>query len=718
MALTERGEPSAESAPPASPAPRAEPEQREPAPPGGRPAPVWLVPLYVAGLVLVFIGERVIGEIPGWHSAFTGLGLAAVAVATALRFAPRFRAGGERRQMERLLAALSLLGLLALALYFATTDAGAAFVHLDSLSPDGRERALGVLTVGWLALLGLAVLPMLFAEGALLPMRRAERPESRRVRAAAASGAVLALAALYGALFVYAASGSELRADYSYFKTSRPSDSTRKIAASLTTPVKVVAFFPEVSEIKSEVERYLRELGRGLPTLQIEVKDRLLVPKLARDLRVSQDGTIVLAKGDTQETLTIGTEPDAARPKLKTLDRDFQERLLKLVRARRTAYLTTGHGELSDSPNDEPSGRSSSVVRLLLEKQNYLVKNLGVGQGLATDVPDDAALVIVLGPSQPFTPEELASLRRYAARGGHLLLALDPDALPAAGLALGAAPAASGAPALAGSSAPPAASGSAPPQPPSATGAVEVGAVPEPALARSLEALAGLVGLAFSPAELANDDPRYHVRRRSNESDRTQLVTSGFSSHASVSTLSRSSARGAAVFVFGAGSLERASGSSAKVDFTVRSMPGTFADPNRDYRLSPGEQRATFNLAAAVTAPATAAPPAPAPAKQGEKPAPPELRAFVVADADAFSDLVLSQAMTNQVLFVDAVRWLGGEESFAGQVNTEEDKPIEHTKQKDLVWFYSTIFGAPALVLGLGLAVSRRARRRSGGKAR
>jgi len=95
--------------------------------------------------------------------------------------------------------------------------------------------------------------------------------------------------------------------------------------------------------------------------------------------------------------------------------------------------------------------------------------------------------------------------------------------------------------------------------------------------------------------------------------------------------------------------------------------------------------------------------------------APPnEMRAFVLADADAITDLAMSNFMTNQLLVVDATRWLGGEESFAGEVNTEEDVRIEHTQKKDLVWFYSTIFGAPALVLGAGLTISRRSRRPRG----
>jgi hypothetical protein len=71
---------------------------------------------------------------------------------------------------------------------------------------------------------------------------------------------------------------------------------------------------------------------------------------------------------------------------------------------------------------------------------------------------------------------------------------------------------------------------------------------------------------------------------------------------------------------------------------------------------------------------------------------------------------------SNRMMVFDAVRWLGGEESFTGEVNTEEDVRIEHSQQKDLAWFYGTIFGVPGLVLAGGLIVSRRSRQSKGGK--
>src|SRR5204862_3561662 len=135
-----------------------------------------------------------------------------------------------------------------------------------------------------------------------------------------------------------------------------------------------------------------------------------------------------------KRTVTVGTDMKDAAKNLKTLDKDFQERLYKLLRERRTIYLTVGHGEVNDDedrsgPDKQETGRSAQILRTLLGKQNYTAKNLGLSQGLATDVPDDADVVMILGPTQPFAPEELLALERYAKRGGKLLMALDPDAV-------------------------------------------------------------------------------------------------------------------------------------------------------------------------------------------------------------------------------------------------------------------------------------------------
>jgi hypothetical protein len=201
------------------------------------------------------------------------------------------------------------------------------------------------------------------------------------------------------------------------------------------------------------------------------------------------------------------------------------------------------------------------------------------------------------------------------------------------------------------------------------------------------------------------------------------LVTSSFTSHASVSTLSRNAPRAAVVFS-GAGSLKDRRTKDNKVNFAVRAAADTFADVNRNYRREKSSERAeAFNLAAAITRDVGKAPDAKAKddkkkdAKKKDESKDPlddlnQMRAFVLADGDAFSDLVMSNVVGNQVFFVDALRWLGGEESWSGEQTSEEDVRIEHTKKEDQLWFYSTIFGMPALVLGAGITMVRRARRR------
>ena len=81
------------------------------------------------------------------------------------------------------------------------------------------------------------------------------------------------------------------------------------------------------------------------------------------------------------------------------------------------------------------------------------------------------------------------------------------------------------------------------------------------------------------------------------------------------------------------------------------------------------------------------------------------MRSLVFADADMFSDGVLTSLGMNAAIAADGVRWLGREEAFAGETVSEADVPIVHTRGEDVAWFYAIIFGAPALVLGLGLVV-------------
>src|SRR5690606_23050663 len=140
--------------------------------------------------------------------------------------------------------------------------------------------------------------------------------------------------------------------------------------------------------------------------------DRMLSAALAKQYRVNADGTAVIVYGDKNENLTFTVDADkintrSARTELRKLDSMVNTALMKVVRTRRVAYLTVGHGELGDADSTwERMGLKASEIKRRLREMNYQVKELGVAQGLGNEVPDDANLVLVLGPREDLLAEE------------------------------------------------------------------------------------------------------------------------------------------------------------------------------------------------------------------------------------------------------------------------------------------------------------------------
>jgi hypothetical protein len=200
----------------------------------------------------------------------------------------------------------------------------------------------------------------------------------------------------------------------------------------------------------------------------------------------------------------------------------------------------------------------------------------------------------------------------------------------------------------------------------------------------------------FMPNVLAND--QVYVRLHHQVTDHQVIATNNVSSHPSATTLAHLSTQ-AALFLERSGWLDDRKDRplDITVDYTVRARPETFDDLNNNNEFDPpAEQRKPWNLVAAVAG-----------KKAGVKPED-QLRALVVANSACLADLLLQNVPANAYFALDGMKWLLGEEATAGEVSSEEDKPIEHTRKQDVFWFYSTVFLAPAAVLGAGWTVTRR----------
>lgn len=614
-----------------------------------KPAPWWLTWLLVAGLASLFLGERIFGDVVLARSIFSGVGTLCVIAATAWRARTWFRAEGDVRRIERIFLLAYGGCLLALILYAISSEDGMRLLGIEFETRSAERRYQGAFLVLWSILLTVSLLPALGALWAVGVQRLAEGAapsvEAVRVAETAASGLNVGLAVCLLMLVGYIASAKDESLDLSYFKTSSPGSATFEMVRSGAEPLEVALFFPDVNEVKDEVVRYFRQLEEDGGSLRIVEYDRMASPQVARDYSVTSDGTVVFTRGDQSERLTLPTDLRNARARLRTFDGEVQSSLMRLLRERRVAYFTTGHGELNDpgssTTREEGPLTGLDALRELLELLNYQVQNLGLGQGLGDEIPADAGLLLIVGPERPFLDEELEAVAGYLDEGGRVFLTLDPE-----------------------------------------TDFV-------------LGPLESRLGIHYRATPLADD--QQHLRQRGNVSDRRLIITDRFSAHASVTTLSRSRG-GSGILLVGAGYLEAADSSDAGADFVVRSLPSTFADVNENFALDDDESRATYNLVAAVER------------DRGEDERP--TRALVFADSEMFSDAVLVSLGLNAALAADGVRWLGDDEAFAGETTSEEDVRIVHTRAEDVAWFYSIIFGAPALVLlgGLTLVFLRRGR--------
>lgn len=211
-----------------------------------------------------------------------------------------------------------------------------------------------------------------------------------------------------------------------------------------------------------------------------------------------------------------------------------------------------------------------------------------------------------------------------------------------------------------------------------------------------LSPLLSALGLQLLPGTLASE--KQHMRFNHDESDRTIVYSNSYSSHPTVTNAMRNQRDVATVFYRGValGKLAGERGKDApKVRFPLRGQ-GFFRDLDGDYVPGPEEKPETLNLMAAVS---LAAP-------EGR-----EGRAVVIGDGDFMTDR-LARNHGNMMVFVDSLAWLIGDEELPATASSEEDVPIQHSRDEDKLWFYATTFAVPLPVLVLGLWNARRRRRR------
>jgi ABC-type uncharacterized transport system involved in gliding motility auxiliary subunit len=293
---------------------------------------------------------------------------------------------------------LSFLGWVGTALVF-----GAVAMRL--VRPEWDQYAT------WSAWAGLALV-LVYTLGQWREVVEYFRHRQARYGAIATVGVIVALAILVAVNYLGVRQNT--RWDLTASRQNSLSDQTVRILESLEAPVTFTVF-----DRQTEMDRFrnrLNEYAYHSSQVTVEYIDPDTRPIVAREFDIQAYGTVVVDYMDRRERVTTDAEQDLTNALIKAMSA-----------TERRVYVLQGHGE--KDPNDTERDGYSAVSESL-RRDNYLVEPLVLAQ--LNDVPDDATVVLIAGPTTDVLPAEVEALRRYLARAGKLMVMLDPQVGPQA----------------------------------------------------------------------------------------------------------------------------------------------------------------------------------------------------------------------------------------------------------------------------------------------
>ena len=176
------------------------------------------------------------------------------------------------------------------------------------------------------------------------------------------------------------------------------SQQTRKILDSLQEPIVIKAFYASLGPERAQARDLLETYQYHNKNVSYEFIDPDRQPEVARQYDIRSYGTLVLEGYQKKQTVQRADEESLSNA------------IFKLSRSReKKIYFLTGHGEHSIKDADK-NGYSS--LDAALTKENYQIAGLNLMQ--QAQVPDDAALLIVAGPTKPLLPPEVESLKQVS----------------------------------------------------------------------------------------------------------------------------------------------------------------------------------------------------------------------------------------------------------------------------------------------------------------
>ncbi len=222
------------------------------------------------------------------------------------------------------------------------------------------------------------------------------------------------------------------------------SEKSENILADLDEEIRVVVFMTPATSMYDQVHELLERYKTASDKVSVEFidpdKEPLKTTQLAEQFGVEVADTVVFVYGARTKYVTSDqmAEMDYSGmqygqgPTMRAFkgEEQFTSAILSLVAPNvPKVYFVTGHGEASvDAAAGSPGDRGLSLLSEALKRENMATEGASL---LSGEVPADADVIAIVGPTRAYTEPEIEALGAYLDEGGRLLVALDPLIEPA-----------------------------------------------------------------------------------------------------------------------------------------------------------------------------------------------------------------------------------------------------------------------------------------------
>ena len=209
----------------------------------------------------------------------------------------------------------------------------------------------------------------------------------------------------------FLAARHSIRWDFSENQNFSLAPQTHRVIRSLPRDVKITVFTREKDPGYQSYKERLDSYRQASSKIAVEFVDPERQPKMAQSYGITRSDTAIFESGLQTVRVTNPSEAELTGALIR-VSKDDKKRVMFLE----------GHGE----PGTDNRDRTGlSLAKEILIKQGYEIGTLSLLT--QATVPDQTAILAIVGPRKPLTSDELNRIHDYVEKGGHLLLMVDPD---------------------------------------------------------------------------------------------------------------------------------------------------------------------------------------------------------------------------------------------------------------------------------------------------